>query len=297
MTSQKAPRISRGSRRSIEFVWLRHIETQWIDARPLNERDAGRFLVNARSVGELYKPLETETGLFENFAMLPREEKAIKDFAYKYGTLGTGNILRPPKKNSRGSPHEKFPFIQGESFASWVNEIVRLGDALRLWKAITAYEAGSQRDLGRLIKWRDRSHVLYQSHSSGRWSWIATRHEPEVLAKMHYPELLSPGLRQLQRMLNENLDNHPSLAQLLGSRAELRVFMRPQSLIAAMWLQFALAIDGNRQYRTCAECGRWFEVGGPNKRSDAETCDVSCRKRRQNKRRRSSKQRKRRNTA
>jgi hypothetical protein len=27
-----------------------------------------------------------------------------------------------------------------------------------------------------------------------------------------------------------------------------------------MWLQFAQAIGGDRKYRACKECGKWFEV-------------------------------------
>jgi hypothetical protein len=273
-----------GTHKPIEFVWPRHQRHEWIDTQSIpmdGPKKSGTFLVAAGdAAGDFYKPLENATGLFKNFGLLKLKKSAIQKFADKYGMLG---IWKPVagKQVARGKI-----MTSGEDHELWLEEVDRMRSALELWDAIVAYRNGSKSDLRKLIEWRDRSSVLYQKGES--WAWIATPHEPEVLEKLQYPELVQPALRHLQRLLNENLKRHQSLAQLLWSQTELRIFVRPTSLIAAMWLQFALAIDGDRQYRTCMECGRWFEVGGPNKRSDAETCDVTCRKRRQNKRRESA---------
>ena len=50
----------------------------------------------------------------------------------------------------------------------------------------------------------------------------------------------------------------------------------PESLIAAIWVQLALAIEGNREYRQCDQCRRWFEVAA-EKREDARFCGDPCR--------------------
>lgn len=42
--------------------------------------------------------------------------------------------------------------------------------------------------------------------------------------------------------------------------AGLRLTFEVSSLIGAMWLQFALAGDGNRAYRSCPECGEWWDA-------------------------------------
>lgn len=36
--------------------------------------------------------------------------------------------------------------------------------------------------------------------------------------------------------------------------------MRPEDLRAAMWLQFAQAVSGNKEYRQCRHCDTWFEL-------------------------------------
>jgi hypothetical protein len=41
---------------------------------------------------------------------------------------------------------------------------------------------------------------------------------------------------------------------------DLVLKMQPEDLRAAMWLQFAQAIAGKKQYRQCRVCAKWFEV-------------------------------------
>jgi hypothetical protein len=57
----------------------------------------------------------------------------------------------------------------------------------------------------------------------------------------------------------------------------LRLTFEVRSLIAAMWLQFALAVDGQREYRPCPVCGDWWDA--TEARSDRKTCSDRCRKR------------------
>src|SRR5262249_20705633 len=53
----------------------------------------------------------------------------------------------------------------------------------------------------------------------------------------------------------------------------------PESLLAALWLQFALAADGDRKFQRCPACGRWFELAPQVNRADRLTCSSSCRTR------------------
>ena len=43
-------------------------------------------------------------------------------------------------------------------------------------------------------------------------------------------------------------------------------------LLGAFWLQLADAITGNKKYRSCLECGRWFEISA-DKRGGAGSVD------------------------
>lgn len=51
----------------------------------------------------------------------------------------------------------------------------------------------------------------------------------------------------------------------------------PSTLLAAIWLQFALAVSGNRAYQNCKECGRWFEVSPEKARKSKLFCSQACR--------------------
>ncbi len=66
----------------------------------------------------------------------------------------------------------------------------------------------------------------------------------------------------------------------------LRLTFQVDSLIGAMWLQLALAIDGNRVYKTCPVCGEWWDASAS--RSHRETCSDTCRKARNRRNRKSA---------
>jgi hypothetical protein len=56
-----------------------------------------------------------------------------------------------------------------------------------------------------------------------------------------------------------------------------RLMMRPNTLISAMLLQFAQALEGGRSVRECPRCGKPFEIGGRGgKRSMAKFCSPQC---------------------
>jgi hypothetical protein len=53
----------------------------------------------------------------------------------------------------------------------------------------------------------------------------------------------------------------------------------PLSLLGAVWLQFARAVGGNKEYRACASCERWFEVSPETARTNRQFCSEACRSR------------------
>jgi hypothetical protein len=58
-----------------------------------------------------------------------------------------------------------------------------------------------------------------------------------------------------------------------------RLCIRPEDLLDALWIQLALAIDGNQNLRPCAECHTWFRIETGGGRSDKEYCSDACRMR------------------
>jgi hypothetical protein len=58
-----------------------------------------------------------------------------------------------------------------------------------------------------------------------------------------------------------------------------RLCIRPSNLRDALWIQLAMAIDGNLNLRTCVECRSWFTLDASRGRSDKEYCSNACRMR------------------
>jgi hypothetical protein len=67
--------------------------------------------------------------------------------------------------------------------------------------------------------------------------------------------------------------------QLRKDRGQTRLCICPGTLSAALWAQLALAIDGNQNVRTCAECSNWFPLEAGTGRSDKVYCSNACRMR------------------
>jgi hypothetical protein len=55
--------------------------------------------------------------------------------------------------------------------------------------------------------------------------------------------------------------------------------LAPQSLVGAMWLQFAQEVTGNARHRPCKLCGKWLTISRDDYgfRSDREFCSAACR--------------------
>lgn len=85
-------------------------------------------------------------------------------------------------------------------------------------------------------------------------------------------------LRRVQRTVNARLSAETG-AQLLWVADDgcLALRVRPRSLLGALWLQLAQAIDGNARYRSCRVCSAWFELHPDRARSDRAYCSNGCR--------------------
>lgn len=70
------------------------------------------------------------------------------------------------------------------------------------------------------------------------------------------------------------------------TRPRLRI--EPKDLLAAMWLELALAVEGNSNYRPCDVCPTWFEVAPGSGREDKTYCSDACRMRAYRKRKAAS---------
>lgn len=130
-------------------------------------------------------------------------------------------------------------------------------------------------------------------HTSLAWMWrVYSR--PELAERFMYmgsdrdysrstaSPLVSVATRVVAGTINQVLDKRvsPFLSpDIVGSRPVMRFY--PNSLLAALWFQFAQAVTGNKDYRQCRDCRHWFEVSAED---DARTarrlfCSSACKSR------------------
>lgn len=115
--------------------------------------------------------------------------------------------------------------------------------------------------------------LIYDSHSDwaapnekGRKATrpIATRYQQlvEPVLDLFQPgDIVMPALFLVQRWINKQIKDHvsPRLVYHTDLRKQVLRFV-PESLLGALWLQFSQAIDADKEYRSCKQCGKWFEI-------------------------------------
>jgi len=94
-------------------------------------------------------------------------------------------------------------------------------------------------------------------------------------------------LSRLVSVFNERQENSGfigpagSLTAFLGKTddpARLALRLEPPTLLEALWLQFAMAVSGNTNFRKCDWCDEWFAYGtGTGRRNTAKFCKPACR--------------------
>jgi hypothetical protein len=203
-----------------------------------------------------YRPLLEHTGLFREFAALPLSETAIRDFADRYGQLGDGKDI--PIETRSGER-----VLREEALEHWKGEITDLRWAVALWDAISTHDQDQLKKL------------------------VATLKQPQTplgVQQRLYLENVDPAMTALA-IIRNHCDarlGRVVIPRLLfeGNRPRLRLSLEPQNLLSALWLQFAVAIDGLRRFAGCAQCGAPFEISRAlktGKRTDARFCRVACR--------------------
>ena len=87
-------------------------------------------------------------------------------------------------------------------------------------------------------------------------------------------------LSAIQRFIDPLLAEHVLTRVLFaGNNPRLNVVLQPQSLLGGLWLQFAAAVDSNKTFVKCRQCGVRFEVSPDRsgKRRSARFCSDRCR--------------------
>ena len=232
--------------------------------------------------GKIYRPLIAHTGLFRIFAETEPTRPGILAFANAFGALGLPigeEITLVITK-----PHSSQPLrLDYESLNKWKGEIVLMHALVTLWDAIRAEDVTT---LAKFIKWKGGAVFYYGPTSMGdrRAQLIASSAlNPETLRGLLPGDVIQPGRLALRQIVNELLTKHRTTPQLIRDRGNgEQLYHVPESLNAALWLQFALAQASEYEFKRCIVCGVWFQVGraADARRADATYCSNRCRQKR-----------------
>lgn len=226
-------------------------------------------------------PPRSDGALFRTFAELSPSAKAVRDFANAHGLLGgaVSEMIALPRRTRGGMGFDIADGVDrvvatGERLASWARHITALHGLVTLLDAAT-YRSPHLAE--RIVWYADR----VQHHQGRSWALISGVHtDPERFARLRRGDLRTPAFLYLQKQVNDRLAEQVAARLLWTSdRTQLRLHVVPGCLLAALWLQFARAIEGNRRYIGCGECGRWMELSPDVRRSDARFCSGACRTR------------------
>lgn len=240
-----------------------------------------------------YDPLSEQTGLFLIFAATPTTQEGIRYFADRFGMLLNAKITVTPPTTGRRTRLREVLSQHCEPYEQWQGEIVRMQEAVRLWNLL---EGGDEEELSRHVRWTKaagkNSRVEFDSHPElppGVEPPSPARRTAEVIASTEVDadwlnqfaagDVVLPARLLLQRMLNRQFDDklHPRVTLDVDGAMDLT--LQPETLLAAMWLQFAKAVCEHKQYRNCLVCNNPFELSPETARTNRRFCSIACKNR------------------
>lgn len=233
-----------------------------------------------------YNPLAL-SGLFRDFAEVEPTKDAILDFANAYGALNS-NTRHIALKTDRG--RLKFSG-EGEPLNDWIFQIAFMKRTIELWDMVRRRDTDG---LAHHIRWERTERgmeAVYDHYPDVVPSNYLTPPvspeviviasdlvNPQILETCQPGDLILPALHVVMGAVNTHLFQESSIRLRWDApHANLRLTTQTVGLHNALWLQFALAIDGGRDYRKCKGCGKWFELHPDIHRSNSLFCGNACR--------------------
>jgi hypothetical protein len=204
--------------------------------------------IGTRYIATRYLPFAEFSALFRDFADTATTPEGILAFANQYGLLGF-----PPRRALVPSDQPKmFVMIKGEMLKDWIQQIQAMRNATTLWDMI---RSDKRADLAKIISWQ-------QSREERVAGWYhGIQLIPGVPDTCTSDDVITPALSLLRNWINDFLVTTVSpRMQFEPARRELGLRLLPSTLLAALWLQLARAVSGNRDFHVCKKCGRWFEL-------------------------------------
>lgn len=249
--------------------------------------DGGDLTTPAEDHFRSYNPFEDESALYRIFAELgpiesvdTRDRKARQRSQAELGEaiLGFVNRYGLPAGNS---------LVEGWSEPTSGQNIARLIIEMRLALA-----------LADAIRAKDKAAIAKIASRDGDRGWVVTylgyEFAPVGKVEAAYLRVIRSASKRLPKSNDEYVLAMEILEYMIGQRVDARLeFFRGQpqgmlglrtrvnGLLAAMWLQLAMAVIEEKECRRCEHCSKPFEVQqkyrGRHARGDKRFCSDSCR--------------------
>ena len=163
----------------------------------------------------------------------------------------------------KGNKIEKFNPIENapDLYLEFANTPRSIDDILKFATEYGLLEAGE--DFETVDAWR--YHIKRMSDAISNWDYVQDD-RPEAFAET-YRSLCPYSEDSLKHSLE------------LGPSGTLCLYLEPVNLLAAMWVQFAGAIEGATSFGPCKECSAWINTDPRSNRPDKIYCSDACRMR------------------
>jgi hypothetical protein len=236
-----------------------------------------------------YFPLSEEPALFRAFAAVDPTPDGVLEFVDHYGSL-TGALAAqaftdPSQPGLLLAPTR-------DTYASCREQALAMRRAVALWDLCQRRDVCG---LARHVRWTEdaggEAAIHYDSHPDFRpGQTLAAPGErtqaviaspqvrPELLAQVSAGDVTLAASLYITQVINEHMKGWvtPRMAwDPKRLRTALQLF--PDSLLGALWLQLAEAVGGDKAFRSCKECGRWFELTPQGARKSKFFCSNACR--------------------
>ena len=260
------------------------------------DASSGRYLIPIKERGPVrkYDPLQEYSGLFRDFGDLEITEPAILGFTNRYGWLGCperfvkkevyAHLVEDPLEDLDAQEIEDIDALlgssgsHGESLTVWRKEIGLMRQAVALWQSLRRNDIEA---LGRAISMGDHG-ITYDPRPLGVGeNPNGAFASPDENDRLRFGDVSGndprpPALICLRQIVERRLSSigAPSLR---WTEDLLAIRFRPTGLLSTLWLQFARAIEGNKEYERCKHCLRYFEIGPTAGRKGKAYCSDACR--------------------
>ena len=201
------------------------------------------------------EPLENDSALHRNFASLDLTEEAYLSFAAQYGLLGGG--LEAPIEIPAGKAGAKQIVSVGEPVKAWTSEVESLRNAIHLWELVQGNDGAA---LKRYFE-EEKPQL-----------------PPKFSALVTVGQSGKPAFYVLKGEIRAHLQGQVPLGVTASDDIEGPVVDFPvQSLRVGLWLMLSLEIHDQRRFKSCAQCGKWFEILTGARRTTRVYCSDACR--------------------